>query len=228
MSAFPQEWEAMSFAIKIWWAFKGISSNTLEQNMPLHLCNWKTIKREKKKKTSCIDDLHSLPTYQSPCLLISETDVGFCCLWCRLACSKSVRHVSFLLTRLIGIQCHCSPISTLCCFHGNLRRNQKQQVKDVPLSQIAAPVPDKKESWDKTSYICALRENLKSYNISQLLRGREQIATTTFSMLLYLVFLLAVLYNTCSGHYLLINGFRYFNYTYHQVHKIKHTAKQTI
>lgn len=193
--------------------------------MPLHLCNWKTIKRE---KTSCMDVLYSLPTYQSPCLLISRTDVGFCCLWCRLACSKSVRHVSFLLTRLIGIQRHCSPISTLCCFHGNSRRNQRQAVKDVPLSQIAAPVPDKKkESWDKTSYICALRVNLKSYNISQLLRGTEHNAATNFSVLLHSVHLLAVLCNKYSGHYLLINGFGYFNYTYHQAHKIKNTAKQT-
>lgn len=142
-----------------------------------------------------MDDLYSLPTYQSPCLLISRTDVGFS-LWCRLACSKSTRHISFLLTRLIGIQRHCSPISTLCCFHGNHRRNQRQAVKDVPLSQIEAPVPDKKESWDKTSDICALRENIKSYNISHLLRGTEHTAATNFSMLIYSTCLLGVLCNT--------------------------------
>lgn len=143
--SFPQESESVYFATKIWWAFKGISLNTLEQNMPLHLYNWNTIRhKRKKKKKKNVWMIYSLPTYQSPCLLISRTDVGFCCLWCRLACSKSVRHVSFLLTPLIGIQRHCSPISTLCCFHGNPRRNQRQAVKDVPLSQIAVPVPDKK------------------------------------------------------------------------------------
>jgi len=91
-----------------------------------------------------MDDLYSLPMYQTPSLLISRTNVGICSLWCRLACSKSTRHVSFLLTLLISIQCHCSPISTLHCFYGNQRRDQRQAVKDVPLSQIAAPVSDKK------------------------------------------------------------------------------------
>lgn len=95
----------------------------------IHRYIYVTGRQSNVKKTSCMDDLYSLPTYQSPCLLISRTDVGFCCLWCRLACSKSVRHVSFSLTRLIGIQRHCSPISTLCCFHGNRGVIRGRQLK---------------------------------------------------------------------------------------------------